>query len=196
MAVCALGMMAGTTWGQITFTHSQGQLKTNAESNETTGIYQNYYSYTGALQQTHEYTKTIYIAKGKSKRLEPYVLVSSYRNKYFRWFWYNSESQNSELEKYTNIESMTSLYSKTDNGYIAVKPNDTSDAGFANNETTNYYPMFDYAGDIPAEGIKIAMEASNSTSVPAISSNFTEPTLASGSISCAAFTANALATNS
>lgn len=178
MAVCALGMMAGTTWGQITFTHSQGQLKTNAESNETTGIYQNYYSYTGALQQTHEYTKTIYIAKGKSKRLEPYVLVSSYRNKYFRWFWYNSESQNSELEKYTNIESMTSLYSKTDNGYIAVKPNDTSDAGFANNETTNYYPMFDYAGDIPAEGIKIAMEASNSTSVPAISSNFTEPTLA------------------
>ena len=180
MTVCALGMMAGTVWGQITFTHSQGQLATNAASYETTAIYQEYYNYVGNLQQTHEYTKTIYVAKGKSKRLEPYVLVSSYRNKYFRWFWYNSESQNSELEKYTNIESMTSLYSKTDNGYIAVKPNDKSDAGFANNETTNYYPMFDYAEDIPAEGIKIAMEASNSTTVPAISNKnaFTEPTLA------------------
>ena len=103
-------------------------------------------------------------------------MVSAYRNKYIRWFWYNDESSNSELEKWTNIETLTSSFTKIDKGYIAVKANDNTDLGFAGSST--YYPQFDGTETIPAEGIKIAMEASNSTSVPAISSNFTEPTLA------------------
>ena len=56
-AVCALGMMtAGTAWGQITFTHSQGKLATN-----DVGIPNTYYNYVNNLQQTHEYTKTVYV---------------------------------------------------------------------------------------------------------------------------------------
>lgn len=185
VAVCVLGMMtAGTAWGQ-TLQHSQGQLATNASNNGTASIYGQYYNtYVGpqnSLQQTHEYTKTIYIAPNatEKKLLEPYVLVSAYRNKYIRWFWYNDESSNSDLEKWTNIETLTSIFTKIDKGYIAVKANHYGDDGFEGSST--YYPRFDGTEAIPAEGIKIAMEASNSTSVPAIgdaNSTFTEPTLA------------------
>lgn len=184
-AVCALGMMtAGTAWGQ-TLQHSQGQLATNASNYGTTSTFEKYYNtYVGpqsSLQQTHEYTKTIYIAPNATQKkiLEPYVLVSAYRNKYIRWFWYNDESSNSELEKWTNIETLTSSFTKIDKGYIAVKANDNTDLGFAGSST--YYPQFDGTEAIPADGIKIAMEASNSTTVPAIgdaNSTFTEPTLA------------------
>lgn len=186
VAVCALGMMAGTTWGQ-TLQHSQGELATNASIYGTTSTFEKYYNtYVGpqsSLQQTHEYTKTIYIAPNATQKkiLEPYVLVAAYRNKYIRWFWYNDESNNSELEKWTNIETLSS-FTELDKGYIAVKANDTSDNGFSGSST--YYPQFDGTEAIPTDGIKIAMEASNSTTVPTVptiddaNSTFTEPTLA------------------
>ena len=186
MTVCALGMMAGTAWGQ-TLQHSQGELATNASNYGTTSTFEKYYNtYVGpqsSLQQTHEYTKTIYIAPNATQKkiLEPYVLVAAYRNKYIRWFWYNDESNNSELEKWTNIETLSS-FTELDKGYIAVKANDTSDNGFSGSST--YYPQFDGTEAIPTDGIKIAMEASNSTTVPTVptiddaNSTFTEPTLA------------------
>ena len=169
MTVCALGMMAGTTWGQITFTHSQGQLKTNAESNGTTGIYQNYYN-TGTLQQTHEYTKTIYIAPGHSKRLVPYELVTNYYNKYMRWFMYDDETDNTNLKKWTNIESMPKYQEASSAGYVYAG---TTNIG----GNADYYPTFDYNDSDDFDGIKIAMEASNAED--SISNNsVTEPTLA------------------
>lgn len=186
MTVCTLGMMAGTAWGQ-TLQHSQGELATNASIYGTTSTFEKYYNtYVGpqsSLQQTHEYTKTIYIAPNATQKkiLEPYVLVAAYRNKYIRWFWYNDESNNSELEKWTNIETLSS-FTELDKGYIAVKANDTSDNGFSGSST--YYPQFDGTEAIPTDGIKIAMEASNSTTVPTVptiddaNSTFTEPTLA------------------
>lgn len=169
MAVCALGMMAGTTWGQITFTHSQGQLKTNAESNGTTGIYQNYYN-TGTLQQTHEYTKTIYIAPGHSKRLVPYELVTNYYNKYMRWFMYDDETDNTNLEKWTNIESMPKYQEASSAGYVYAG---TTNIG----GNADYYPTFDYNDSDSFDGIKIAMEASNAA-VSISNNSVTEPTLA------------------
>lgn len=169
MAVCALGMMAGTTWGQITFTHSQGQLKTNAESNGTTGIYQNYYN-TGTLQQTHEYTKTIYIAPGHSKRLVPYELVTNYYNKYMRWFMYDDETDNTNLKKWTNIESMPKYQEASSAGYVYAG---TTNIG----GNADYYPTFDYNDSDSFDGIKIAMEASNAA-VSISNDSVTEPTLA------------------
>ena len=170
MAVCALGMMAGTAWGQITFTHSQGQLKTNAESNKTTNIYQNYYSYTGTLQQTHEYTKTIYIAPGHSKRLVPYELVTNYYNKYMRWFMYDDETDNTNLKKWTNIESMPKYQEASSAGYVYAG---TTNIG----GNADYYPTFDYNDSDSFDGIKIAMEASNAA-VSISNDSVTEPTLA------------------
>lgn len=169
MTVCALGMMAGTTWGQITFTHSQGQLKTNAESNGTMGIYQNYYN-TGTLQQTHEYTKTIYIAPGHSKRLVPYELVTNYYNKYMRWFMYDDETDNTNLEKWTNIESMPKYQEASSAGYVYAG---TTNIG----GNADYYPTFDYNDSDSFDGIKIAMEASNAA-VSISNNSVTEPTLA------------------
>ena len=170
MTVCALGMMAGTAWGQITFTHSQGQLKTNAESNKTTNIYQNYYSYTGTLQQTHEYTKTIYIAPGHSKRLVPYELVTNYYNKYMRWFMYDDETDNTNLKKWTNIESMPKYQEASSAGYVYAG---TTNIG----GNADYYPTFDYNDSDSFDGIKIAMEASNAA-VSISNDSVTEPTLA------------------
>lgn len=170
MTVCALGMMAGTVWGQITFTHSQGQLKTNAESNKTTNIYQNYYSYTGTLQQTHEYTKTIYIAPGHSKRLVPYELVTNYYNKYMRWFMYDDETDNTNLKKWTNIESMPKYQEASSAGYVYAG---TTNIG----GNADYYPTFDYNDSDSFDGIKIAMEASNAA-VSISNDSVTEPTLA------------------
>lgn len=170
MTVCALGMMAGTAWGQITFTHSQGQLKTNAESNGTTDIYQKYYNNVEDLQQTHEYTKTIYVARGHSKQLVPYELVTNYYNKYMRWFMYNNEADNTNLKKWTNIESMSNYQEASSAGYVYAG---TTNIG----GNADYYPTFDYNGSDNIDGIKIAMEASNA-GVSISNNSVTEPTLA------------------
>ena len=171
MAVCALGMMAtGTAWGQITFNHSQGQLKTNAEYNNTTDTYSKYYDYVGTLQQTHEYTKTIYVAPGHSKQLVPYELVTNYYNKYMRWFMYDNEADSTNLKKWTNIESMSEYQVTSSAGYVYAG---TTNIG----GNADYYPTFDYNGPDDFDGIKIAMEASNA-GVSISNSSVTEPTLA------------------
>ena len=173
-AVCALGMMtAGTAWGQITFTHSQGKLATN-----DVGIPNTYYNYVNNLQQTHEYTKTVYVKAGQGKQLIPYNYASSYENTYFRWFMYNNESDVSNLEKYLNIENLTgtvnnvantTIYHKSNNGYLT-----TNILGNAQN-----HPTFT-ASSIPTEGIKIALDVSNEEKVTITNDtkDFTEPTLA------------------
>lgn len=176
MTVCALGMMAGTAWGQITFTHSQGQLATN-----DVGISNTYYNYVNNLnlQQTHEYTKTVYVKAGQPKQLIPYNYASSYMNTYFRWFMYNNESDVSNLEKYLNIENLTGtvndvantiIYHKSNNGYLT-----TNILGNAQN-----HPTFFTTSSIPAEGIKIALDVSNENklSITNSTNEFTEPTLA------------------
>ena len=170
MTVCALGMMAGTVWGQITFTHSQGQLATNAANYETTDIYQKYYNYVEDLQQTHEYTKTIYVAPGHSKQLVPYELVTNYYNKYMRWFMYNNESDNASLKKWTNIENMSKYQEASSAGYIYAGTGNISG-------NADYYPTFDYTDSDNFDGIKIAMEASNAA-VSISNNSVTEPTLA------------------
>ena len=171
MAVCALGMMAGTVWGQITFTHSQGQLATNAANYGTTAIYQKYYNYVRNLQQTHEYTKTIYVAPGHSKQLVPYELVTNYYNKYMRWFMYDNEADNTNLKKWTNIESMSKYQEASSAGYVYAG---TTNIG----GNADYYPTFDYNGSDDFDGIKIAMEASNTGVSISNNSSVTEPTLA------------------
>ena len=173
MAVCALGMMAGTTWGQITFHHSQGKLSEN-----TIGISETYYNLVNNLQQTHEYTKTVYVKAGQPKQLIPYNYASSYMNTYFRWFMYNNESDVSNLENYLNIENLTGtvndvantiIYHKSNNGYLT-----TNILGNAQN-----HPTFT-TSSIPAEGIKIALDVSNENklSITNSTNEFTEPTLA------------------
>lgn len=175
MTVCALGMMAGTAWGQITFTHSQGKLATN-----DVGIPNTYYNYVNNLnlQQTHEYTKTVYVKAGQPKQLIPYNYASSYMNTYFRWFMYNNESDVSNLEKYLNIENLTGtvndvantiIYHKSNKGYLT-----TNILGNAQN-----HPTFT-TSSIPAEGIKIALDVSNEDklSITNSTNEFTEPTLA------------------
>lgn len=171
MAVCTLGMMAGTVWGQITFNHSQGQLATNAANYGTTAIYQKYYNYVRNLQQTHEYTKTIYVAPGHSKQLVPYELVTNYYNKYMRWFMYDNEADNTNLKKWTNIESMSKYQEASSAGYVYAG---TTNIG----GNADYYPTFDYNGSDDFDGIKIAMEASNTGVSISNNSSVTEPTLA------------------
>ena len=173
VAVCALGMTAGTVWGQITFHHSQGKLSEN-----TIGISDTYYNFVNKLQQTHEYTKTVYVKAGQPKQLIPYNYASSYMNTYFRWFMYNNESDVSNLENYLNIENLTGtvndvantiIYHKSNNGYLT-----TNILGNAQN-----HPTFT-TSSIPAEGIKIALDVSNENklSITNSTNEFTEPTLA------------------
>lgn len=169
MTVCALGMMAGTTWGQITFTHSQGKLATNDVIPNT------YYNYVNNLQQTHEYTKTVYVKAGQRKQLIPYQFTTNYFNTYYRWFLYNDDDDVSTLESYLDIKS-NPKYRKSTHGYLTTSIPET-------NGDNSAFPYFD-ADSIPAGGIEIAFEASNDNddkSVPDITSStttYSEPTLA------------------
>ena len=170
MTVCALGMMAGTTWGQITFTHSQGKLATNDVS-----ILDTYYNYVKNLQQTHEYTKTVYVKAGQPKQLIPYQFTTNYFNTYYRWFLYNDDDDVSTLKSYLDIES-NPKYRESTHGYLTTSIPET-------NGDNSAFPYFD-ANSIPAGGIEIAFEASNDNddkSVPDITSStttYSEPTLA------------------
>ena len=170
-AVCALGMMtAGTAWGQITFTHSQGKLATN-----DVGIPNTYYNYVNNLQQTHEYTKTVYVKAGQPKQLIPYQFTTNYFNTYYRWFLYNDDDNVSTLKSYLDIES-NPKYRESTHGYLTTSIPET-------NGDNSAFPYFD-ANSIPAGGIEIAFEASNDNddkSVPDITSStttYSEPTLA------------------
>ena len=170
-AVCALGMMtAGTAWGQITFTHSQGKLATN-----DVGIPNTYYNYVNNLQQTHEYTKTVYVKAGQPKQLIPYQFTTNYFNTYYRWFLYNDDDAVSTLKSYLDIES-NPKYRESTHGYLTTSIPET-------NGDNSAFPYFD-ANSIPAGGIEIAFEASNDNddkSVPDITSStttYSEPTLA------------------
>ena len=171
MTVCALGMMAGTTWGEdIKFTHSKGKLSEN-----NIGISSTYYDFVNELQQTHEYTKTVYVKKGVRKQLIPYQFTTNYFNTYYRWFLYNDDEDVTNLETYLDIENNTS-YHKSDHGYLTTSIPET-------NGDNSAFPYFD-ANSIPAGGIEIAFEASNDNndkSVPDITSStttYSEPTLA------------------
>ena len=170
MTVCALGMMAGTVWGQITFTHSQGKLATNG-----VGIPDTYYNYVNNLQQTHEYTKTVYVKAGQRKQLIPYQFTTNYFNTYYRWFLYNDDDNVSTLKSYLDIES-NPKYRESTHGYLTTSIPET-------NGDNSAFPYFD-ANSIPAGGIEIAFEASNDNndkSVPDITSStttYSEPTLA------------------
>lgn len=172
MTVCTLGMMAGTTWGQITFTHSQGKLATN-----DVGIPNTYYNYVNNLnlQQTHEYTKTVYVKAGQPKQLIPYQFTTNYFNTYYRWFLYNDDDDVSTLKSYLDIES-NPKYRESTHGYLTTSIPET-------NGDNSAFPYFD-ANSIPAGGIEIAFEASNDNddkSVPDITSStttYSEPTLA------------------
>lgn len=170
MTVCALGMMAGTTWGQITFTHSQGQLATN-----DVGIPNTYYNYVNNLQQTHEYTKTVYVKAGQPKQLIPYQFTTNYFNTYYRWFLYNDDDDVTTLKSYLDIES-NPKYRESTHGYLTTSIPET-------NGDNSAFPYFD-ASPIPAGGVEIAFEASNDNddkSVPDITSStttYSEPTLA------------------
>lgn len=170
MTVCALGMMAGTVWGQITFHHSQGKLSEN-----TIGISETYYNLVKNLQQTHEYTKTVYVKKGVRKQLIPYQFTTNYFNTYYRWFLYNDDDDVSTLKSYLDIES-NPKYRESTHGYLTTSIPET-------NGDNSAFPYFD-ANSIPAGGIEIAFEASNDNddkSVPDITSStttYSEPTLA------------------
>lgn len=168
VAVCALGMMAvGTVWGQISFNHSKGKLSEN-----TSGIPSIYYDYVNNLQQTHEYTKTVYVKAGQKKQLIPYQFTTNYFNTYYRWFLYNDDDDVTNLESYLDIESNTS-YHKSNHGYLTTSIPGT-------NGDNSAFPYFD-AATVPAGGVKIAFEASNDNEVTGITNEttaYTEPTLA------------------
>lgn len=167
MAVCTLGMMAGTVWGQITFTHSKGKLSEN-----TIGISNTYYDLVNELQQTHEYTKTVYVKAGVSKQLIPYQFTTNYFNTYYRWFLYNDDDDVTNLETYLDIESNTN-YHKSNRGYLTTSISST-------NGDNSRFPSYN-AASIPTGGVKIAFEASNDTKITAITNEtttYSEPTLA------------------
>lgn len=167
MTVCTLGMMAGTVWGQITFTHSQGKLSEN-----TIGISNTYYDFVNELQQTHEYTKTVYVKAGVSKQLIPYQFTTNYFNTYYRWFLYNDDDDVTNLETYLDIESNTN-YHKSNRGYLTTSISST-------NGDNSRFPSYN-AASIPTGGVKIAFEASNDTTITAITNEtttYSEPTLA------------------
>lgn len=169
----------GSAWGQqnITFTHSQGKLS-EAEFNKSV-INEQYYQYTtvgnSQLQQTHTYTKTVYVKKGKVKTLKPFNYANSYLNTYYRWFMYNDEENVESLEEYLNIEDLKTgengspIYYKSDHGYITNQIS-TGEAAFPEFNTT----------DIPEGGIQIAMDISCKENINLTSdiTEITEPTLA------------------
>lgn len=169
----------GKIWGQdegdeekteIKFEHSQGVL---AEE-EPGWISEEYYKLItvgeSELQQTHEYTKTVYVKGGEAKALVPYAYDSHYYNTYIRWFVYEDESE--DISQYLNIEEdkFSSYYYKTDKGYIAKGKKSI-------NGTTLGKVEFD-AENIPNGGIKLAMEVScqneNTISISDETKTFTE----------------------
>lgn len=167
MTVCTLGMMAGTVWGQITFTHSKGKLSEN-----TIEISNTYYDFVNELQQTHEYTKTVYVKAGVSKQLIPYQFTTNYFNTYYRWFLYNDDEDVTNLETYLDIESNAN-YHKSNRGYLTTSISST-------NGDNSRFPSYN-AASIPTGGVKIAFEASNDTTITAITNEtttYSEPTLA------------------
>lgn len=87
-----------------------------------------------------------------------------------RWFMYDDETDNTNLEKWTNIESMPKYQEASSAGYVYAG---TTNIG----GNADYYPTFDYNDSDSFDGIKIAMEASNAA-VSISNDSVTEPTLA------------------
>ena len=167
----------GSAWGQqnITFKHSQGKL---SETEFNTNVIKNqYYQYTtvgnSQLQQTHTYTKTVYVKTGKVKTLKPFNYANSYLNTYYRWFMYNNEKDVESLKEYLDIEDLKTgennspIYYESDHGYITNQIS-TGEAAFPEFNTT----------DIPEGGIQIAMDISCKENINLSSDIITEPTLA------------------
>ena len=180
----------------ITFEHDKGRL--DDETFNDNVILSTYYDYTAQeLQQTHEYTKTVYVKKGKKKELRPFAYSPSYNNTYYRWFMYHTEDDTDSLDTYLDLKDLkrtvttetenpdgttTSettqepIYYKSDHGYITNWIN----AGAA------AFPDFIVSeeSEIPDNGIQIALDISCSNDVNTINLDLStatevnEPTLA------------------